>query len=57
MIIRMYSTAPRRGSKPIAHGIAMGIVGSSVRPERAKALSPIRAVALTGRFNNVSNYP
>ena len=34
MIIRMYSTAaPRRGSKPIAHGIAMGIEGSSVRPE------------------------
>lgn len=50
MITRMYPTAPRRGSKLTAHGIAMGIVVSrSVRPERAKALLQIRAVALTGR--------
>ena len=50
MAIRMYPTAPRRGSKLTAHGIAMGIVVSrSVRPERAKALLQIRAVALTGR--------
>ena len=50
MIIHMYPTAPRRGSKLTAHGIAMGIVVSrSARPERAKALLQIRAVALTGR--------
>ena len=50
MIIRKHPTAPRRGSKLTAYGIAMGIVVSrSVRPERAKALLQIRAVTLTGR--------
>ena len=38
MIIRIYPTAPRRGSKLSAHGIAMGIWSGAVRPEGAKAL-------------------
>ena len=45
----MYLTAPRRGSKPTAHGNAMGKVVWLIRPEGAKALLQIRAFALTGR--------
>jgi len=59
MIIRMYPTAPRRGSKLSAHGIAMGIWSGAVRPEGAKALKALVLFVLLPLqgVRGVSSYP